>query len=191
MRRIILGLIFSAAPLISQAHHSGVYLTCPNTVYHGFYSSESASWSACTSAAGRSCSWWEHEGVRVHAYTQYPGWNGSGTTGCNALGPNTGILHVYSYLDSCPEGTVESTELGGICQCIQGVINNETGVCETPQCQPPTTYNADTGLCQKECPIDKPWSDAARDCAPPPEPQSCSNQTGGPIQSGRQPDQFL
>ncbi len=62
---------------------------------------------------------------------------------------------------------------------------------EVPQCQPPTTYNESTSLCQKECPIDKPWSDSARDCMPPPEPQSCSNQTGGPSNLAGNPINFF
>lgn len=36
-------------------------------------------------------------------------------------------------------------------------------------------------LCEKECPADKPWDPAARDCVAPPEPQDCSNQAGNPI----------
>ncbi|MEX2961324.1 DUF6531 domain-containing protein [Microbulbifer sp. TYP-18] len=50
-----------------------------------------------------------------------------------------------------------------------------------PNCQSPTIYNDDTALCEKECPADKPWSEAARDCVAPPEPDNCSSQAGNPI----------
>ncbi len=68
---------------------------------------------------------------------------------------------------------------------------NGDGQCYIPKCQPPAIYNDSAGLCKKECPIDKPWSDTARDCMPPPEPQSCSNQTGGPSNLAGNPINFF
>ncbi|MFS1526255.1 DUF6531 domain-containing protein [Microbulbifer sp. 2304DJ12-6] len=50
-----------------------------------------------------------------------------------------------------------------------------------PMCEPPTRFNTKTGLCEKECPIDKPWDSSARDCIAPPEPENCSNEAGNPI----------
>ncbi|WP_444943821.1 hypothetical protein ACJJIK_21530 [Microbulbifer sp. ZKSA006] len=46
-------------------------------------------------------------------------------------------------------------------------------------------------MCEKECPVDKPWSNEARDCIAPAEPQSCSNQTGGPSNLAGNPINFF
>lgn len=54
-------------------------------------------------------------------------------------------------------------------------------MCEGSICHSPTTYNSSTGRCEKECPIDKPWSDSIRDCVAPPEPETCENIAFNPI----------
>lgn len=61
------------------------------------------------------------------------------------------------------------------------IFDYQNGVCLEPLCESPTIYNEDSALCEKECPVDKPWSDTARDCVAPPEPQSCDNLAGNPI----------
>ncbi|MEW5251588.1 DUF6531 domain-containing protein, partial [Microbulbifer sp. 2201CG32-9] len=52
---------------------------------------------------------------------------------------------------------------------------------QSPACPSPLTYDYVTATCQKECPADKPWDGVARDCGAPPEPQSCNNLAGNPI----------
>lgn len=92
------------------------------------------------------------------------------------------IYHVYTIGElGCPPGTAILPDSNGVCVCEEGEMNYETQLCEDPKCQPPTTYNEATGLCEKECPTDKPWSDTARDCVAPPEPESCDNKAGNPI----------
>lgn len=115
------------------------------------------------------------------------------THNCSSFSGDNDLFYYRFHFSSgyCPDGT---NNLNGLCTCNSGQFNYETKSCEepeVPQCQPPTTYSDDTGLCQKECPVDKPWSNSARDCTPPPEPQSCSNQTGGPSNLAGNPINFF
>ncbi|WP_444931802.1 hypothetical protein ACJJIF_08565 [Microbulbifer sp. SSSA002] len=68
----------------------------------------------------------------------------------------------------------------------------ETASCvelDEPLCNPPLEW--DGTFCIKKCSTDKPWSDTARDCIAPAEPQSCSNQTGAPSNLAGNPINFL
>lgn len=184
-------MVFLFSPMVFS------YTSCTD-IFHGVYVDHNAAMQACYSAAD------EDEGmcrgsldidgyytdgyvIRIH--------NGNGHRStpygvrmCSEISPSlydTFENHIFMAPDwpgGCPQGTTEYPEQGGVCICDKGEFNYETQSCEEPKtCIAPTVYNEDTDLCEKECPIDKPWSDAARDCVAPPEPESCENLTGNPV----------
>ncbi|MFS1524431.1 DUF6531 domain-containing protein [Microbulbifer sp. 2304DJ12-6] len=100
-------------------------------------------------------------------------WNNKNFSGHQIFTEDGGYLRVITRW-FCPDNFIHIGETNG---------KHRTYECQqaAPMCEPPTIFNTKTGLCEKECPIDKPWDSSARDCIAPPEPENCSNEVGNPI----------